>query len=425
VAVAGPALADESVHETPHYRVRFSGSTQDAQELTQVLEAAWAPLTEYFGAAPPLDEGERLEVRIFDTAQEWLAVAAEGKTQLTAEDAGCYSPATRVASLYRQPTRYDTRVLLLHECIHQFHFLARRTRGLPGPAWYGEGVAEHLSLHTWDGEELKLGVQPVISLRDYPQRARDELAQALPNWRSRLAGRAPISRPLAWALVRHLESHEDDAVRLGFRRFGVRMDDGCGMPVRALTEEIGRDAPRPADLAAWLQEIRQPWVPATNGWEDIGRGALRGRSPGLAICRLRDPVTRLEATMRIPETGRRSRGGMLLHWSSPDDFTVAVLRAPGRLRVERRKDGRWWPRFAVDVAEPSESGERRMVAERDGDHVTLSLGGETYGPWEFPGTSFGLVVENSDVRFHDLVWKTPPEPAAVTETAVQALDTER
>ena len=37
--------------------------------------------------------------------------------------------------------------------------------------------------------------------------------------------------------------------------------------------------------------------------------------------------------------------------------------------------------------------------------VTMMIGNTGFGPWELPGSAFGLAVEQSDLTFRDLSWK--------------------
>jgi hypothetical protein len=55
---------------------------------------------------------------------------------------------------------------------------------------------------------------------------------------------------------------------------------------------------------------------------------------------------------------------------------------------------------------PSADGSYRIQLFRKKELVYLMLeGGASYGPWELPGTGFGLVVENNDLVFADVSWK--------------------
>jgi len=149
---APAAAAPEPIRvETEHYALLAETDRAEAEELGRVLEAAWPQLEAFFGAAPDLDGDERLPVRFFATKESFAAgLRADGIAPPAS--GGYYHPPNRTAWLWRQPTIYNTRCLLLHEVTHQFHFLARTgNRSLP-QNWYVEGLAEHLGRHEWDGE---------------------------------------------------------------------------------------------------------------------------------------------------------------------------------------------------------------------------------------------------------------------------------
>lgn len=55
--------------------------------------------------------------------------------------------------IYEQPSAFYRRYLMLHEGTHAFMQQMLGGRGAP---WYSEGMAEYLSVHTWDGKNLAL-----------------------------------------------------------------------------------------------------------------------------------------------------------------------------------------------------------------------------------------------------------------------------
>lgn len=59
--------------------------------------------------------------------------------------------------VYRQPSAYYLRHLLLHEGTHAFML---RWLGGAGPPWYMEGMAEYLATHRWQDGQLTLAVLP-------------------------------------------------------------------------------------------------------------------------------------------------------------------------------------------------------------------------------------------------------------------------
>jgi hypothetical protein len=98
--------------------------------------------------------------------------------------------------------------LLLHEAAHQFHHFAATGHTSPA-SWYGEGVAEHLSHHTWDGTTLRTGVVPMLSLET---RAKFALAAAESDdyqLDRMFAADSDVSRPECMHVVRYLLAGDD------------------------------------------------------------------------------------------------------------------------------------------------------------------------------------------------------------------------
>lgn len=163
-------VAAPEIVETEHYRFVSEGPRAEAEELGRVLEAAYAGFAAYFEAKPKLGKGERLSVKFFETRDAWAAALRAAGATPPDGAGGYYWTEDRTAYLYRQPTRYFTRSLLLHEATHQFQFLACTRNREPLAYWYKEGVAEHLGWNAWDGRELAIGVLPLVSLENYPAR---------------------------------------------------------------------------------------------------------------------------------------------------------------------------------------------------------------------------------------------------------------
>ena len=158
LAVLAPAARSQSPEiVSEHYVLHSDGPEDEAREFSRVLEEAWPQMLAFFGTPPKLAKDERFRVRFFETVAEMQSAIVAGGG--VAPDAGgYYCPVARTSYAFRQPTRWYTRTLLIHEVVHQFHLrgAATQTRG-PPPAWWTEGIAEHVSHHTWDGTTLRLG----------------------------------------------------------------------------------------------------------------------------------------------------------------------------------------------------------------------------------------------------------------------------
>jgi len=395
--------APESV-ETEHYRLVSEGPRAEAEEFARVLEAAWGGLAAYFEGAPKLRKGERLEVRFFETRDAWAAdVSAAGATP--PEGAGGYYWETdRIARLYRQPTRLFTRALLLHEATHQFHFLARTRNRAPVAYWYKEGVAECLGWNAWDGERLTLGVLPLVALENYPAQALAELSGGL-DVEAIIEGRAEPSRPVAWAIYRHLSAGNAGKPLKGFDRIAEKLDAGA-KPSAAFWKTFGRPPAYRKALLHWIEKEQQPFVPVFNEWEPVGPDRVRGFAGGVTLCRLQAKATTLRAAIEPPRgDGVAWRAGGLLHFEGPDDYTVFLFDQGGRLRVSRRNAGAWQVLEEGAGAVPGEDGKVRFELAMGEGGVRLVLGDVTRGPWEPGKPALGLALDACDLVFGDLSWK--------------------
>lgn len=404
IALLGPrpAEAAQRVVETEHYRLHMEATPQEAQRAARVLEAAWPAYERHFGRAPPLKAGERLVVRFLGDRAGWeRAIRADGATPPRGAG-GYYWPDSRTAYIYRQPTVYFTRTLLLHEAAHQFHYLARTRNRAPTADWYTEGVAEHLSWHHWDGERLRPAMVPGVTLKDYPAAALEEAAAADFDLDAIVEGRRAASRAITWALYSFLATGHDGGPLEGFETFRRKMDAG-GRAGPLFRRFIGPARRIRSRLLTWLRAHQAPWAPVFNEWEQIGEGRLRGHAGVVSACRLKGESSTIAATLRVP--GRaRWRGGLLLHWTSAKDFTVALYDARGTIRVNRRVGDRWQRVFRGRLPRQPGAREHRLEAEREGETVGLRVDGRPVGTWRLPGRTLGLALENCDLRFHDVAW---------------------
>jgi hypothetical protein len=400
---AAPAAAETHVFETEHYRVHVDGTAAEAERAARVLEAAWPAYESHFGGAPKLKRGERLTVRFLRDRAAWAqAIRADG-TRPPSTAGGYYWPGSRTAYMYRQPTVYFTRTLLLHEAAHQFHYLARTRNRSPTANWYTEGVAEHLSWHRWDGERLQLAVVPGVTLKDYPAAALKEVRAPDFDLGAIVDGSKPASRAVTWALYGYLATGDDGEPLPGFATFRRKMDAG-GKAAPLFRRHIGPPKRVREDLAAWLERSQTPFAPVFNEWEQIGEGRMRGYAGVVSACRVKDAASSIRATLEVPE-GERWRGGLLLHWTSAQDYTVGLYDARGTVRVNRRVGNRWQRLHWGRRARSPHARAHRLEAVRRGEDVEFRVDGRRVGAWRLPGTTFGLALESSDLRFRDVAWK--------------------
>jgi len=391
--------------ETDHYRLVSDGPQAEAEEFARVLEAAWPQFAAYFKAKPKIPAKEKLEVRFFETREPWAkALTAAGATAPEGVG-GMYWEGDKVVYLYRQPLRLTTRTLLLHEATHQFHFLARTRNKSPVAYWYREGVAECLSWHDWDGRALELGVLPAIALEDYPGKALKELQDESLDLQAIIEAKTEGSRPVAWAIYRHISTGSGGKPLKGFDKFSGKMNGGV-QPSPLFWRTFGQPAAYRKELVAWLEKEQQPFVPLFNEWEPLGPGRIHGFAGVVSACRLQAPATQFEATIEVPKEKTRWRAGGLVHYASPDDYAIFLVDWAGYLRITRRIEGRWQILEQGEGPGPSEDGNYHFqMFQKGGKVFVMFKGGASYGPWDLPNPAFGLAIENCDLAFRDVTWK--------------------
>ena len=161
--------------ETEHYRMSLAVTPERAEELGRFAEAAYAAMADRFGAEPT---DLPLEVNLYpDVAAFEAAIRADGLTPPSGAG-GYYHPSSKTAYVLAAPTQYYEDTILLHEMLHQFHYLSR-TGNVNVPTWYAEGLAEAWSRHDWDLECLRLGRIPLLTQEDAYDQALDELSGGL------------------------------------------------------------------------------------------------------------------------------------------------------------------------------------------------------------------------------------------------------
>ena len=399
------ALEESVVVETEHYRLHYGGPRAEAEEAGRVLEAAYPHFAAHFGAEPQLPTGidgrpRKLLVRYTRTREAWAHAIRQDGTWPPQSAGGYYWPPTRTAHLYRQPTTYFTRTLLIHEAAHQFHYLARTRNRAPAAKWYTEGVAEHLSWHRWDGTTLELGVIPGVSLKDHPAAALAEMQARDFDMKLTVGGKVEPSRAVSWALYSYLALGNDGAPVEHFVTFRRKMDRGA-RPAGLVARLFGGPTQLQARVIEWLQAHQSSWAQGFNEWEQIGPRAFRGHAGVVTVCHRKTPSQMMGATLQVPTRGRW-RGGLLLHWTDARDYTVAMLDRWGGIQVNRRRNGRWQRLYRRYRGRDGAAGSHEFVAVREGPEVSLWIDGDEIGSWTLPRSPMGLAAENCDLTFTDV-----------------------
>ncbi len=394
------AYASGIVATGAHYRLESTGPQAEADDWLRMLEAAWPQYEAFFGAAPKLGKGETLRVAFFETQAEMQRAIRDAGGTPPNGAGGYYDPGSRTAFAWRQPSPWYTRTLVLHECAHQFHRLARVGANVTPPEWYGEGVVEHLSQHTWDGEHLRLAVTPLLSLEDRPGKALEAVKSGAFRADAVIDGRAPAERPPCMYLVRWLCEAQGGKLRGKFDALAAKMDRGAKAGFGDFEAAVGPWKKRQAEFLEWLTTVQQPWEPLFVDWDARGEAALRGSSTVVAICRRRAPSSHVAANLHPPSTGAW-RGGVLLAWTGPRDYVIGMVHDGSKGRIDRLEDGAWKVVVETAVASPAD-GAWHVEAVRDGGSVAFRVNGVTIGDVETQSASLGLAIDACTADFTEI-----------------------
>ncbi|MCE9638386.1 MAG: hypothetical protein K8T90_22015 [Planctomycetes bacterium] len=401
-AAAAPAALTE------HFELTSTGPADESQEFSRVLEAAWPQLVAYFGAAPKLAKGERMRVRFFETQAEMSAaiVAAGGVSPGGA--GGYYCPVAKTSYAWRQPSRWYTRTLLLHEVIHQFHLrgVAAGAKAMP-VAWWTEGIAEHLSHHTWDGTTLRIGVVPPVSLEDRPAAA--YAAALAPEFEiESILMDAPLDRPLAMHLVRYLATGDAGRSLPKAKELATAADRGEPVTAKMLRRATGPTEGMLGRFRGWLRSAQQSLVVAFNEWDSRGADAVRGFAGVVGICRTREPMASVEATVSLAVPSPTWRAGVLLEWTGAGDYVIGEIENGTRVRVDRLVAGAWTTIFEGPLPEGAGGSPWLVRAERDGGNVVMRVGTAEVFRFESRPGPLGFCIDHCEADFAGIRMKVAP-----------------
>lgn len=325
---ASPALAVSGADttwdvETDHYVLHISGFDEDeARNLGALAETAWAGLARFFGAEIP----GPLSVFVAADQAEFEAALAEAGIGELEGAGGYYDPNGDRAYLYRQPTAYYSRVLLLHEIVHQYQAHAEDTAGQPG--WYIEGLAEALGRHHWDGACLQLRVRPLLSWEDMAAQARDELDAGEPDLQSVLTG-GSASRALSQELLRLLSTDPDLAPAFAGWRAEVASGAIAAADLDAFEAAMGPTEDILAALEAFVPEDQEPLSPVWLDWIPEAADAARGWAEASSAARIKGAVR--EQSMRLDWPAAGAVGAVYGYDPTTGDVELALLSGDGGL----------------------------------------------------------------------------------------------
>lgn len=346
---------------TAHYDLVVDGL--DGADIGRMLETAFPQWTAFFGRAP---EG-RLPGKIYGTVEAMrAAMAADGITY--GGGGGYYHPANRTFYAFAQPSAFFTRMLILHEATHQFHYLsATGNQGYSG-FWYGEGLAEHFGMHNWDGTQLAMGIVPAISLEDYPAQALAEFDAHDRDLAALVTDRGGWTRPSGWGVVSWLLDERPAGAAALFDRLNRRED-----LTASWTAVFG--AVMDDDVAAyrtWLTHHQQPWHEVWRAFEQRG-DALVGASAVNAIA-VRKASAGVEGVVgalavSLEPLDGPLRAGIIVGFTDAQHFVVVQLLASRDIWAFRMTPAGWQWLTGARAADPdpSRAGGRDVLEARPAD----------------------------------------------------------
>lgn len=388
------------------YSLQWEGPEAEAREMSLVLEAAWPQFKAFFGAEPRIGRGEALEARFYGSRELWIAGIESDGDKAPPAGGGYYSPHSRTVYLYRQPTRYYTRSLLIHEACHQFHFLSRTGNAPPSTAWYTEGVVEHLAMHTWDGRTLRLGVT-AMSLEDYAASALARLESA--GGALAEMARGGLDRPLGAMFVRYLLEGENGRYRKAFDLAAREFDRG-GKPGRNdFRNFFGDPAAVSPRFLSWLRASQEPMAQVFNEWEMRAPGTYMGEAKGVySATRIKAPASSIEAILERPASDRW-RAGLLLDFKDAADFTIGIVDASGAVTVQNLAGGVWRTLASARRADDAPRDLVALSARRSGGQVEFAVDGRVAGSAPASSRVLGLAVHDCAAVFRDVKWDPDPD----------------
>ncbi|MCC6466029.1 MAG: hypothetical protein IT463_11880 [Planctomycetes bacterium] len=385
--------------DSTHYRLVTDSPDDTAREYSTVLELAWPLMKEFFGGEPGLKKDERLRVSFMETQEGWHQQLRADGVEIPVGAGGYYWPGTRTVYLYRQPTLYNSRQLLLHEAMHQFHFIASCRNESPKDTWYIEGLVEHLSRHYWDGKNLTLGVIPTGTLENYPAKALDLMEAKDYRLGDMIDGARASARPEQWALVRYLALTDDARRQKAWQKLRKNLD--AGQQARQCFRQcLGDPKELQPKIVEWLRTQQEPFVPVWNEWQGAGPDALWGTSAVTSAARLRADAKGITATMLVPEGSYK--GGLLLGYADNSEYTVMLLDHNGSFSVNRRNADQWKVLLTGRAPAPTAAGLRKLEAVRTATGYALTVDGTPLGEVECPEGKLGVALENCTLRFTEV-----------------------
>lgn len=356
---------------TAHFTLHLPGVTEDeARALAVLAEAAWPALSDFFGSEP---EPDPLEVWLDADEAAFLARLAAAGVEVPPGIGGWYEPGLG-SFLHVQPSPWYTRVLFLHEVVHQFHDAV--SVDADRPFWYVEGLAEALARHHWDGRCLRLRATPLLSWEDLPAKALQALDEDGPCVGCRIADPDFEDRPVSMEIVRFLAS--DPERRSAFFSWREDVDAGRIAADDALVfeERFGVLDDR---FEAFVAADQEPARPLFTEWMPIDALSVTGFAEFSSGAALKDLAQWGGAGIESTWSGTGEVGVVYGHDDRDGSVELALVDAAGAVSRFAVVAGEvhWDTVATVDAPSAAGSGLLVMVevASRENGAVELAIDG--------------------------------------------------
>jgi hypothetical protein len=399
------ATADGPGHlvETTHYQLYAEVHADEAQTIARMLEGEWAALADWWEATPDTSDGELLAVELYATEAAWADAIVDDGLDVPWGAGGYYHPTTGIAYLYAQPTVWYTRVLSLHEALHQYHHRAR-TRGASVPGWFAEGHAEYLSLHDWDGQCLRLGRLPLLSLEDMPSSALGRADEGELDLAAHIAGEESISRPLEWAIFRYFDRADEGELAGSWRTFRDAVDGGATDRLAEFEAAFGT-SPSSFDgpLHDWLASEQQPMESVWLEWTHVDPGRVDGFSDVMSVAPLKEAPDHFELRFAVPDEPTWW-GGAMLSFDDSSNFVALLVGSDGTLSTFELHDGDAVWNDAGPAPE-AQDGAYSLSLDHGTADTTVTINGQTA---TFPlaySPAGGPALYEARIRFEGIAWR--------------------
>lgn len=413
-AQEGAAQIEEVTLSSEHFTIHSEGPQDEAAEWLDLLEQSYADLTAFFGEAPTLAEGEKLEVYFAESQARMhqLLAELENDREFMSGNGFCMIESRRIF-LRRGLSRAKTRGTLLHEAVHQFQYALHKARVKPrqdpGAVGLNEGLAHTMETHTWVDRELERSwphdylthpylfaqIESVRMGSFSPSRVFE--GQYLTR---NVSARGAVDRAKAHLLVRYFIEGCDEKTRTTLLGYLRKLDQGLYFDEDEFWKRMGAWRTHAPRFKEWVEAMAPEWGCI---WGEFTRedGGFSGGGEGLGAIRTGLPVRGLSATAKLLP-GERGDVGVLLQYRHNTWCTYARVDPEGRYRVFAY-DGKRSEDLASGQAKRRSDGEWKFEVSHSKAGITVNLNGVTLHTIQgVAAAPMGLATGNARALFSEV-----------------------